>query len=754
MTRPAPSPSDVVRAFADAMQAAGFLPPSIETDTEHFVRFDAPGDKKGKANGFYKLKLGDYPVGWFGDWKTGEQVQWFYQDKTASPLTDAERAAIKREQARLKADAAAARDLRHAEIAEQASAMWKRATSDTDGFQYLARKQVEVPKGLKLYTAKDGTRLLAVPMYAFDGNGAPQLTNLQLVDGDGKKQFLKGGKVEGAFFSIRGEPDTIVICEGVATGFSIWKATGLSVVIAFNSGNLKPVADQFSKWREGKTLLIAADNDEIAPDDWGSKPWVNAGVKAAKASGCAWVAPVFAAGPARDRTDFNDLHLAEGEEAVETQILAALRPPAPAASDEQPPPHDEPPPGPGTDWEADLPRTSAGSVDGANVEGVALYIGNHRLLRDRLRFNLFTKSVEIDNNEMEDHHVAEFRRIMHGDRFKAKKPDVKDEMLAEARRHQYDPLVDYLQGLKWDGSPRLDRWMVDYLGAPNTAYSLLIGRKSLLGAVARALSPGCKNDTMPVLEGEQGSGKSTALRMLFGDRFFVDHLPDFHSKDSFQQLQGAWCVEVAELSALGKADIKDVKQFLSRLVDKYRPPYGTMPIHVPRRSVFWGTVNPEDGGYLRDPTGARRFWPVETNSIDMAGILRDRDQLWGEAVSAFIAGEAWHLEGADAIGAAKHEQAKRREIDPWEPLVEAWARSGGRTSLAVEDILSGALMMDRDRQEPRHTRRVGAVMRALGWKPSVQRLAGGKPQRVFLWPSGMMDGAPVEDLALDDPARF
>jgi putative DNA primase/helicase len=138
---------------------------------------------------------------------------------------------------------------------------------------------------------------------------------------------------------------------------------------------------------------------------------------------------------------------------------------------------------------------------------------------------------------------------------------------------------------------------------------------------------------MPVLEGEQGTGKSTAIRYLFGDRFFIDHLPDFHSKDSFQQLQGAWCIEVAELAALTKAEVKDVKQFLSRLVDKFRPPYGRNPIQVPRRTVFWGTVNPEEGqGYLKDPTGGRRFWPVETTAIDLAAILLDRDQLWAEAV--------------------------------------------------------------------------------------------------------------------------
>jgi predicted P-loop ATPase len=162
--------------------------------------------------------------------------------------------------------------------------------------------------------------------------------------------------------------------------------------------------------------------------------------------------------------------------------------------------------------------------------------------------------------------------------------------------------------------------------------------------VARALSPGLQERHHAVLEGEQGTGKSTALRYLFGDRFFIDHLPDFHSKDSFQQLQGAWCVEVAELSALSKADVKDVKQFLSRLVDKFRPPFGTLPIQVPRRSVFWGTVNPEEGGYLRDPTGARRFWPIETRKIDTRRDPARPRSAMGRSRRAFLAGEKWHLE--------------------------------------------------------------------------------------------------------------
>jgi putative DNA primase/helicase len=748
-SRPEPSSSDVVRAFEGAMNQAGFYPRgAIQSDTSGFIRFDAPGDKNGKGNGFYKLKTGQYPVGWFGDWKIGEQHQWFYADPDKPTLTDKERAAIKREQAKLKAEAAQARETRQAEVAEDASNKWGRADGNVEGHPYLERKGINVPRSLRLFTARDGTRLLAVPMYAFDMNGAPQLTNLQLVDGDGKKTFLKGGRVEGTFFSIKGDASLIVICEGVATAFSIWQATGVSVVAAFNASNLVPVAKDFTRHRPLATLMIAGDDDAIAPHDWAEKSngraWENVGRKkaeaAAKAVGCRWILPVFKDGSGRDRTDFNDLLLREGEQAVAGQVVGAMRSveaedAAPGASiipidrvqDES--------------WRSFIPLTSAGSPDGNNVEGVALYIANHRLLKGRLRYNQLTKEMELDGNPLEDYHVAEFRRLMHAERFKSKKSDVKDEMDADARRNQFDPLTEYLQALKWDGTERITDWLSTYLGAPDSHYARIVGRKSLIGAVARALSPGCKNDTMPVLEGEQGTGKSTALRYLFGDRFFIDHLPDFHSKDSFQQLQGAWCVEVAELSALSKADIKDVKQFLSRLVDKFRPPFGTLPIQVPRRSVFWGTVNPEEGGYLRDPTGARRFWPIETRAIDTDAILRDRDQIWAEAVVAFLAGEAWHLEEGKDIDDAKAEQAKRREVHPWEPVLDGWLRKEQLERCTVASALTYGVKLDADRQEPRHARQIGACLRALGWLANTERFEG-KVAKVFLAPEGWSRALP------------
>jgi predicted P-loop ATPase len=515
--------------------------------------------------------------------------------------------------------------------------------------------------------------------------------------------------------------------------------------------------------------MIAGDDDVIAPDDWaekgGGKPWVNAGAKkaeaAAKAVGCKWILPVFKDGPARGRTDFNDLFLVEGEKAVAAQIIGASRSIDTEGSDgertlAQPETvQDE-------TWRGGLPRTSSNAPDGANVQGIAIYIANHRLLKGRLKFNQLTKEMELDGNPLEDHHVNEFRRIMHTELFKSKKGDVYDEMDAEARRNQFDPLTDYLQGLKWDGSRRINAWLVDYMGAPDTPYIHTVGRKSLIGAVARALNPGCKNDQMPVLEGDQGTGKSTALRYLFGDRFFIDHLPDFHSKDSFQQLQGAWCVEVAELSALSKADVKDVKQFLSRTVDKFRPPFGRQPVQVPRRTTFWGTVNPEEGGYLRDPTGARRFWPIETGSINLAGILKDRDQLWAEAVHAFVEGETWHLTDEDDIAAAKAEQAKRREVHPWEPLIRSWIAEQGVGKVTVQQVLADAVKMLPEKQEPRHNRTIGGILRAMKWVPKTERPEGGGDPRGFFYSpeawkarqDGMILMRPSFDQALEDDNYF
>jgi putative DNA primase/helicase len=751
MPRAKPTEGEVTNALLSAMNAAGFNPGRIELDQEDFVRFDAPGDKPGRKNGFYKVKTGDYPTAWFGDWKTGESHQWQFFE--AHTLSDKERKHITAEHRRLKAEAQLETENRHKERAEDARRKWDAANADAAGHAYLERKMIDPPKGLRLHVGADGTQLVVVPMWAFDMNGNPRLWNLQYISPDGAKRFMKGARIDGTFFSLRGAADrnVILLCEGVATGFTLWRATGLSVMVAFNSGNLIKVGRELQTWRPMSDVLICADNDEIAPDNWQEigrgRTWENAGVKAAERTarsiGCKWITPLFAKGASRSRTDFNDLEREESLDQVNRQVWGALS--GPITGDDQ---GEAPEARPATDpqdesWRTKLPRTASGTYDGGNVDGVALFIQNHRLLQGRLGFNQFTKDVEVDGAPMQKHHIAEFRKLMHHERYKARKEDVSDEMEAEARRNQFDPLQDYLGGLKWDGSKRLDNWLVQYIGTADNEYYRGIASRILIGAVARARRPGCKLDTMPVFEGPQGIGKSTAVRYLFGAQFFIDDLADFHSKDSFQLIQGAWVCEVAELAALGKAEINDVKKFLSKQQDKYRAPYERAPISVPRRTIFFGTVNPEHGvGYLRDSTGARRFWPITCGQIDLRGILRDRDQLWAEAVVRYEAGAKWHLDEPKLERLAEEQQAARREVHPWEEAIRDYLggyNQGGyrKYETTIAELLSEAVKLSVDKRDVRAARTVGAVLRGMGWiSRNVRPNGGGDPVQMFFDPDG------------------
>ena len=221
---------------------------------------------------------------------------------------------------------------------------------------------------------------------------------------------------------------------------------------------------------------------------------------------------------------------------------------------------------------------------------------------------------------------------------------------AVAREITVHPVRDHLGALAWDGVPRIETWVCRYLGAEDTAFNRSVGALWLISAVARIFRPGVKADHMLVLEGPQGARKSTALKILAGEDWFTDELPDLGSKDAAMHMQGVWIIEIAELDAIGKAEVSRIKAFLTRTTDRFRPPYGRYTIEVPRQCVFAGTVNPDT--YLRDETGNRRFWPVRCGTIDIDALARDRDQLWAEAVARFRAGAIWWMDTPELIAAA------------------------------------------------------------------------------------------------------
>ena len=217
-------------------------------------------------------------------------------------------------------------------------------------------------------------------------------------------------------------------------------------------------------------------------------------------------------------------------------------------------------------------------------------------------------------------------------RFEPSKEHVFDVMAFISEQNSFDPVRDWLESLPaWDGTERLNYWLKKHFKAEgDEEYLAQVFRKWITAMVFRVYHPGCKFDWMPIFEGEQGVGKSSFGKLLVGSKYFVDWLPDLGDKDSALALQGAMAVEFGELANIRKQEVEVAKAFISRTVDKIRPPYGRKIIESPRRCVFFGTTNADT--YLRDDSGNRRFKPVKVGQLDFEVLERDRDQLFAEAL--------------------------------------------------------------------------------------------------------------------------
>jgi putative DNA primase/helicase len=239
-----------------------------------------------------------------------------------------------------------------------------------------------------------------------------------------------------------------------------------------------------------------------------------------------------------------------------------------------------------------------------------------------------------------------------------------------ARENSFHPVKDYLTALEWDGTPRLDGWLVSYLGAEDTPFVRASGARWLISAVARIFRPGCQVDHTLLLEGPQGIRKSTALRVMASDAWFTDHISHLGSKDSRIELHGKWILEIGELDRVRRGELESVKAFLTARTDHFRVPYGRRAEDVPRSCVFAASTN--DQTPLTDETGNRRFWPVECGTINIDALSRDRDQLWAEAYKCYCEHAPWWLDTQELHDAAAGEQEKRYDPGVWDDTILTW----------------------------------------------------------------------------------
>jgi predicted P-loop ATPase len=496
------------------------------------------------------------------------------------------------------------------------------------------------------------------------------------------------------------------VCEGVENALSIWQATGQETWACLGISNIAraPVP-------AGKPVLIAGDGDAL---DSKAHHQRQGAITALRARGH----DVSVADPPSG-SDFNDVLRAGGEEAVRDLIQRSI--PAAAIS---------------TDWRGELLVNRDGEPRPVLANAI-LALRNAPEWEGVLWHDEFA-STTVARNSPPWHPK---QRAWQGTAW----PDRYDLLVADWLQHQgilvpasvagqaveavaqdrlFHPVREYLDTLRWDGVARIDGWLSTYLGAADSAYALAVGPRWLISAVARIYSPGAKVDCALILEGPQGIKKSSALQIM-GRPWFTDRLSDLGSKDAAMETRSVWIIEIAELDTMTRAEVGTIKAFMSRTTDRFRPPYGKRLVELPRQCVFAGSVNPE-GGYLKDATGGRRFWPVACGAIDIAAVERDRDQLWAEACVRFRAGDPWWLDDQNLEALATEQQADRYQGDAWDDPIRRYLEhaAGQQDGVSVAEILEKALGMERGRWTQADQNRVVRTLTSMGFRQFRARIGG------------------------------
>lgn len=710
------------------------------------TRVKAEGDKGRARTGWYIAheylsEQGETLIfGAYGNWRLGtsEKIK-----LKGVRLTAEERELMRARQEEAKRRATEAQQQAARRATKRANALWPKLPEKGHS-PYLQRKQVA---GLGVrYAPKSGAVL--VPMRNVRG----ELVGMQVIYpavqpqlGRDKTYWPAGMAKEGCFHLIGPYPepcDPILVCEGYATGASLHTASGYTVAIAFDAGNLLPVGKVLREHFPGRPLVFCADDDWKTTRPTG-EPWNPGHEKANNAAvilGGQVLAPVFGVERQDKWTYFNDLHCAEGLEAVRRQVLAVVRPPAVGG------------------WRDKLQRSDTGALI-AHAFNIALILGNDERWNGVIAYDAFSSKIVKRRTPNYGGDVGEWsdlddaRVIMwlaEHYNLRVKVTSVIEAVSVVAHDHSIHPVREYLNALVWDQVPRLEHWLTEIFGAPPTPYSQKVAKRWLISAVARVMKPGCKADAVLILEGIQGAGKSSALAIL-GGAWFMDTPFNLGDKDGFQVIRGKWIIELGELDSFNKAESTRAKQFFSASVDTYRESYGRRVVDVPRQCVFAGTTNQEE--YLKDTTGNRRYWPVTCTKVDLERLRAVRDQLWAEALFCYRAQQIWWVERGESDVFAE-EQDSRYSSDAWEYPIRAWLEepSTGET-VTADRVLKNALNLDVGHWGRPEQLRLTHIMQRLGWRrvrlPASQR-SGVRPwgyKRPESWNQAALQNTPPRESA-------
>ncbi len=744
----------------------GLIIDDVVTDGK-LRRVKVDGDKGQKKSGWYvahEFALDDgrtVVVGRYGNWKRSDEKLAFEADYQ---LSDNDKKALKEKRDADLKRVEAERKRAAGDAEKRANDLWDKCR-DTGNNDYLKRKGV---RGFFIGYMRDS---LYIPVRTITG----KLVGLQFISKDGDKKFLTGTAKHGAFHII-GDPDDsdkLIIVEGYATAASIYQATKIPCIIAFDAGNLLPVAAAWRRRKPDIEIVFAVDDDYLQlcrkckqlttvetdicmrcgePHLQKNVGVVTGKYAASKVNGKV-VIPKFIQQRPLDKkglTDFNDMDIEQTLKAVRECIIDQIENPvevlstpeeaSPEEDDLSEQGHEEP----ADAWLKRRLKNKDGNTTPV-LANIYLFLSNMQEWQGVIAYDEFAGRVVCLKQppfggtgnrpwtDNDDRRTTVWVSTRCG--FTPKDTEVLKAIELVAEDNSFHEVRDYLDGLTWDGNPRVETWLIDYLGALSVIskdadeteydrrekleqYLRAAGSKWLVSAIARIMQPGCKADHVLILEGLQGKGKSTTFDILAGN-WFCDTLFNIGDKDALQMLGGKWIVELAELDGFNKSESSKSKGFFSTRIDTYRPPYGRRTMDFPRQCIFGGTTNEHE--YLRDDVN-RRYWPVDCKYIEFEQLKLDRDQIWAEALQMYNDGVKW-WPLADEVELFTIEQNKRQINDPWFDEIEIWLGQPekqdtpmGKYEITINGVLTQCLGQHVGAAGERHERiRIGKILYRLGW---------------------------------------